>query len=127
MCELKLLVVGDSDWMNKFVIKQIVQEFDNVDNVKISKEVVTTEQSYNIDPESYDLAIVDDTAITKYNLHNVLCSGIPVLTFKDIVAISPLVRQSVRKAIETGKLRDHIIKTTEHIDETHKMLAMCAF
>ena len=99
-------------------------------DIEVFTEMVSPYANGVIDPESHDLALVDETVISKGCSKTVLGSGLPILTFGGIsghsgdaiTSLSDVVEESVR----IGRLRDYIEKVTDHIDATRQMLVATA-
>lgn len=131
MCEIKLLVIGNSLRRNHAAVRHVTEEsMEWTDNVKVTVHEIGPFSSDDITPDEFDLAVVDESVINKGCSRSVLGSGVPVLAFGETTGgrkmpgeTTSTLSKVVKDVVGRGMLRDYIVKVTEDIDETHRMIA----
>ena len=129
MCKIRLLVIGNSYKRNHDMVERIKSEsvLNKEENIPIVITTIYPFYAKSILPEDYDLAVVDESVIAKECCKSVLGAGTPILTFGEVqgtdqIASPEIIPNVVKKIVEKNLLCDYIIKVTEEIDSTHKML-----
>ena len=132
MCKVRLLVIGDSEGRNRSAARSVKDQCTITGNdVKVSYKIIETASRDQPDPSEFDLAVLDDETISKGWSKEILGSGLPVLTFKDVSGsfiqsksgTQIVISKIVVAAVERSRLREHIDMVTEQISATRMMMA----
>ncbi len=131
MCQIRLLVIGNSARRNNEAIRRVAAECRSMgDDISVVVETVSPYTPGIFDTEVHDLALVDGSVISKGCSRVVLGSGLPILSFEDLSGetshhfeVRHVLSGVVEEAVRLGRLRDYILRVTEHIDETRQMIA----
>ena len=130
MCQISLLVIGDSSMRNAEALNRVQVECQRWgEDINIALKVVTPYEPGTVNPNEHDLALVDESVISKGCSRTVLGSGLPILAFGDFSSSEELpvdakfvLSNAVGVAVRMGRLRDYIEKVTDQIDATRHMI-----
>jgi hypothetical protein len=97
-------------------------------DVTVTASSMDANSAFAMNPSEYDFAVVDEGVISKRTSRKVLGLGLPIVTSKDVETKNDTkcrihITEVVQSAVNRGRLREHIEKTTEHINATNRLLA----
>jgi len=125
MCQIRMLVIIDSTVKHnivKTVLKTCVSH--GWDDVRVRSDLVDSNAGV-LNPDVYDIAVMDAKTIATPNSKPVLGLGTPILHICDVDEQNKTYQSVIKQAVECSRLREKIANTTEHIQETFQMIAAC--
>jgi len=125
VCQIRMLIIGDSVLKNNNAIRTVKSACVAKGwlDVVVQADAVNPHFNTVIDPDSYDMAVVDERSLNADCSSFVLGCGTPTLKIVDVYASSTVFEGVIQKAVEHSRMRDKIASVTEHIEETSRMLA----
>lgn len=124
MCQIRLLVIGNSAKLNNDVLWRMEKELISHEHVEVVSQMLKPSEDTVVDPSDHDLAIVDESVMTKDCSRSILGSGLPILVFGEVSKRGELFLSVIDDAIRTVRLREYIEKVRNDIEETRHMIAV---
>lgn len=132
VCEIKVLVVGDSDWRNLNAMRAIDEECrrKSSGHARLTFDQAGAASVGNANVGSYDVVAIDDSIIGMDSGRILIGMDTPMVVFSDLARHknsegdgTSIVSMVVSHAIARGNLRDKIESITEQIEETSRIIA----
>jgi hypothetical protein len=133
VCEVRLLVVGDSERRNldaiRVVATKCLEESGGQAHLSCDKSGCLDPIEANID--DYDIIAIDDAAMRTDCGRLLIGSDIPVVLFSDLSRATTaawrkagvLISSIVSHAVARGNLREKIAVVTDQIEQTSRLIA----
>jgi hypothetical protein len=134
MCEIRILVVGNSERHNLEAIKTIEdkcrQESQGKARLSCDGNGATSLPDTNID--DYDLVAVDDSIVPTAKGRLLMSFDTPVVVFSDLTGnpngapekrTGMVISSVIAHVVARGNLRDKLAMVTEEIEQTSRLLA----
>ena len=132
MCQIKLLIIGNSDPRNRNIAKQIMDAFVSLDNDIQIQTMVCNPKNHELSPDSdCDLAIIEEDSWISKSVKCILSSGVPVIEFQDVIyrdwVNDPdhITFKTINQVVNYSKLKEHIVKTTDALTDVHHRFLQC--